>query len=271
MTASPDTSDPLDLRLLWAAGYRTVEHLPETGSTMDRGRALALERRAAVPAVVIADRQTSGRGRRGARWWQAAGSLAASLVLDPAATAAGSVAPPTWSLACGVAVAETVAALAGVDARLRWPNDVELAGRKLAGILVEAAAGGRVVVGIGVNTSGTAADAPAAIRAAVATLPDATGRPLARGAFLAALLPRLEPLLVAATRQPESLVARYRSLCGLTGRTVTLHVDGTSRVGVCRGIAADGSLVLDTATGTERFLAGSLTAPAAVWRGEPEV
>lgn len=258
-------SDPIDPAVLHAAGLATVEILAETGSTMERARELAAAGACLLPAIVIAERQTAGRGRRGAHWWQPPGSLAASLVVE--AVAAGGP-PPTWSLACGVAVAETLRALEPeAAAMVRWPNDVEVAGRKLAGILVEVVSSGRVVFGIGVNTTGSAAAAPPALAARVATLPDLTGRSLPRGRLLAALVPRLRGLLAAVAADPEELPGRYRPLCGLTGRRITIHVGVERHTGTCRGIDVSGALVLDTAAGPMSFVSGSLTDPADVWRG----
>ncbi len=253
------------------AGLAAVEHLPATPSTMDRARALALDPRAALPALVVADRQTAGRGRRGAAWWQAPGSLAASLVLDGAALDPAAAVPltPLFALASGVAVAETIRALEPtVPARVRWPNDVVVGPGKLAGILVETAPAGRLVIGVGVNTSGHAGDAPATLRPRVATLPDLTGRSLDRTACLAALVPRLLDLLAGALREPAGLLERYRGLCSLVGTTVTVHrEDGRRVTGPCRGVDASGALVVETAAGPFHFLSGSLTDPLDVWRG----
>lgn len=256
--------DPIDPDALRAAGLATVEICAETGSTMERARELAADPACPLPAVVIAERQTAGRGRRGAHWWQPPGSLATSLVL-----AAVDGPPPTWSLACGVALAETLRALEpGVATQVRWPNDVEVAGRKLAGILVEAVAGGRVICGIGVNTTGTAATAPELLARRIATLPDCTGWPLPRGRLLAAFVPRLQALLAAVAADPAALAARYRPLCGLAGRRIAIHVGAERHEGVCHGIAPSGGLVLETAAGVREFVSGSLTDPADVWRGD---
>lgn len=257
-------ADPLDTARLVAAGVATVVHRARVASTMDDARVLAADPAVALPAVVVADRQEAGRGRRGAGWWQADGALAASLVVPGAAPAPR----PAWALACGVALAETLTALEpGIAARVRWPNDVEAAGRKLAGILVETAAHGRVVIGLGVNTSGTAAAAPAPLRHRVATLPDLVGRPLDRAVVLAALVPRLVDLLAALEADPAALPRRYRPLCALEGTVVTLHEAGATHRGTCRGIAPSGALVIDTPTGRREFVSGSLTHPADVWPG----
>jgi BirA family biotin operon repressor/biotin-[acetyl-CoA-carboxylase] ligase len=235
---------------------------------MDRAREMATNHTTALPCAVGADRQLAGRGRRGARWWQPPGSLAVSIVV--AVDGGSSQPPPGWSLACGVAVAESIRDLEpGVNPLVRWPNDVEVGGRKLAGILVEAAPGGRAIFGIGVNTTGSAADAPAAIAPRVATMPDMTGRALARQRLLVALVPRLLTLLADVAHDPAVLADRYRPLCGLKDRPVTIHVADTLVVGTCRSIAADGRLIVDTPAGRQLVASGSLTPPAAVWRGEP--
>ncbi len=265
----PPADDPIDVEWLrGASGLQRVEVLVEAASTMDRSREIAADPHAALPAAVIADRQTAGRGRRGAAWWQPPGSLAVSVVIDASASVDG--ARPIWSLACGIAVAESIRLLEPtVETRVRWPNDVEVHGRKLAGILVETAACGRAIFGIGVNTTGTAAEAARVLRPRVVTLPDLTGRPLARQRFLAAFVPRLIDLL-AASAVPAAVADRYRPLCGLAGGPVRVFAGERIHEGLCRGIADDGGLVVDTAAGTVVIHSGSLAAPGSEWRGEPE-
>lgn len=268
----PPHLDAIDAKSLAARlQLGAFEHLAEAESTMDRARELA-EAAGPLPAIVIADIQTRGRGRRGASWWQAKGSLAASIVCD-AADLGGTEPLSRWSLACGIAVAEAVRAIEPtIDACVRWPNDVEVGSRKLAGILVETARGGRVIFGIGVNTTGSAADAPEAVRHRVATIPDLVGRPIRRDAILPEIVARLAPLCREITARPESLVARYSPLCGLTGRPIRLHV-GSDSVGgniidgICRGISADGSILIERHSAVESFTSGTLTPPGTEWRG----
>jgi len=260
---------PLDPEALRAAGFVTVLCRDETSSTMVEAAALAASD-ADLPAVVVALRQSQGRGRRGAGWWQAADSLAASLVLVPPAADGPR---PSWSLACGVAVAETLRTIeSGIEPRVRWPNDVEVHGSKLAGILVEVTTAGRVIFGIGINTAGHAADAPEPLRQRLVTVPDLVGRSLDHATVLAGILPRLVGLIAEMATDPEALVRRYAPLCGLTGRHVVLHDEAREQggplrhEGTCHGIGADGGLVLETAAGLRRFITGSLTAPDDVWR-----
>jgi BirA family biotin operon repressor/biotin-[acetyl-CoA-carboxylase] ligase len=287
-TAARDAFDPIDPDLLRGAGLARFEHLAIVDSTMERAREWAADASCPLPAAVVADVQTRGRGRRGARWWQAPGSLAVSVVVaTPPESAARSAVgvganassggmmpganppPAVWSLACGVALAEAIAAVEpAVDPLVRWPNDVEAEGRKLAGILVEALPGGRAVFGVGVNTTGSAREAPPEIARRVATLPDLAGRPLPRGRLLAEFLPRLFRLLAETAVDVAAFVPRYRSRCGLAGHPVTVHRGGARITGLCRGIDAGGGLVVDTPAGRVHVTSGSLTDPADVWRGE---
>lgn len=254
----PDSTETAALRD--HAGFATVEVHPQLTSTMERARELATDAAAALPAVVMADRQTAGHGRRGARWWQAEGSLAVSIVVDDSAV--GAPVQPTWSLACGVALAEAIAALEPtVEPQVKWPNDLTVGGRKLAGILLETTPAGRTILGIGVNTTGSVTDAPPPLRDRLTTLPDLTGRRMRRADLLVAFLPRFLALVREMHAAPEVLVDRYRARCGLTGEPVTVYRGAEPIAGVCAGIALDGSLVVDTATGRQWLTSGSLTAP----------
>jgi BirA family biotin operon repressor/biotin-[acetyl-CoA-carboxylase] ligase len=266
--------DPLDSQqLVAAAQLATVEHLPEAESTMHRGRVLAAaSRTAGLPALVIADRQTDGQGRRGAGWWQAAGSLAMTVVVDPVwlgwpRTAERSPAAAGWSLVCGIALAESLGnIMPSLTFGLRWPNDLEVGGRKLAGILAEASPSGRVLFGIGVNTAGSVADAPPPLRERLVTVPDLVGEPLPRQQLLEAFLPLLWELLRSLAVDSALLYQRYAPLCTLTGTPVTFHHGQEAVQGVCLGIDAAGGLRIQSATGERTFYAGSLTPVSDQWR-----
>jgi len=264
-----DSPDPIDpAMLVGPAGLATFEHHAVVGSTMERARELAVLPECPLPAAVVADTQSLGRGQRGARWWQAPGSLAVSVVVD-APPVAQAMPPVVWSLACGVALAESVAVVApAVEPLVRWPNDIEANGRKLAGILVETTPGGRAIFGIGVNTTGSCRDAPSPLDKTIVTVPDLNGSPLPRERLLVDFLPRLFRLLEATAIDPEAFVARYRARCGLDGHPVTVFSGDDRLTGICRGIAADGRLVVDTSAGRVHVSSGSLTHPSDIWRGD---
>jgi BirA family transcriptional regulator, biotin operon repressor / biotin---[acetyl-CoA-carboxylase] ligase len=173
----------------------TVHALDQTESTQADVQRLAADG-APEGTVVTARHQRAGRGRRGHAWWDAPGqSLLCSVLLRPAAAPA---AAPQLALVGGLAVAEALEPF-GVSARIRWPNDVLLEGRKVCGILAEAAAdaagpgGGRlhhVVLGIGINLGQRAFPGELAARATSLRL--AIGRAPDADRVLAALLAQLD-------------------------------------------------------------------------------
>jgi BirA family biotin operon repressor/biotin-[acetyl-CoA-carboxylase] ligase len=135
-------------------------------------------------ALVVADHQTAGRGRLGRRWKAPAGTaLLFSLLLKPPSERR----TPELSLVAGVAVADALEQTLGLSVQIKWPNDVMLRRRKVAGCLAEAR-DGAVVLGIGVNVGQTAAELPEGA-GSIRTL---TGRPADRETLLAAILEHLE-------------------------------------------------------------------------------
>jgi BirA family transcriptional regulator, biotin operon repressor / biotin---[acetyl-CoA-carboxylase] ligase len=203
--------------------------LRETSSTNDRARALAA---AGAPhgALVTAGLQTAGRGRQGRSWaGPRGGALLLSLLLRDY--------DPLLPLRAGLAVAD----LAGHEARVKWPNDVLLAGRKLAGILVETRGrDGWAVLGIGVNVAVDLADLPPEVRDRAASL----GRP--SGALepaLRELLGRLEHRLA---EPPDACLAGLRARDALRDQPVR-WADGE---GTGAGIDDAGGLLVRLADGS---------------------
>ncbi len=235
--------------------YRTLD------STSDLAKRRAADGENRLPLLIVAEEQTAGRGRGANRWWTGPGSLACSLLLDVERFGIDRAVSPLVALGAALAVVETVVEMVGprvtaLGVGLHWPNDVYVDRRKLAGVLVETLSNRLYVVGLGVNTNNTAADAPQAIRPGLATLLDLTGARQDHTTFLAAWLVRFEKTLGRLGRWPESVAARADSLCLQHGRTLTIQSDSRSTTGVCRGIAADGALLLDTSSGRRKFHSG---------------
>jgi BirA family biotin operon repressor/biotin-[acetyl-CoA-carboxylase] ligase len=188
--------------------------------------------------LVTAVEQFAGRGRQGRTWVAPAGSsLLCSLVLREV--------PRLLPLAAGVAVAE----VAGGDAEVKWPNDVLVGGRKLAGILVEGRPQeGWAVLGIGVNVAVDATDLPEELRDQVATL----GRsPAAVEAVLEALMRTLEHWLAA---PDDAVLEAVRARDALRGRAVAW----SGGRGVADGIDGSGRLVVRTEHGVVTLEAGEV-------------
>ena len=140
-------------------------------------------------AVVVADEQTEGRGRLGRQWLAPAGtSLLVSILLRPDVEPARL---PELSLVAGRACAEAIVETAGLETEGKFPNDVLVAGRKVAGILAEASEG-RVVLGVGVNVSQALGQLPPDARTPATSLLLETGREIDRTELLVALLDHLE-------------------------------------------------------------------------------
>jgi BirA family biotin operon repressor/biotin-[acetyl-CoA-carboxylase] ligase len=208
--------------------FRRLELLAETDST---NRVVA--ERAALGApeglVVTADVQTAGRGRLDRTWDAAAGSsLLVSVLLRP------DLPPDRWHLltaAAGLAAVEACVQAGGFRPELKWPNDLLVDDRKLAGVLAETSAGA-VVVGMGLNVH---AAPPGA-----AWADEAAGRVVDRsdllGAWLAALDRRLDDW--------PALAAAYRSECATVGRRVVVEQPGGRIEGVAEGIDDAGRLIV---------------------------
>jgi BirA family transcriptional regulator, biotin operon repressor / biotin---[acetyl-CoA-carboxylase] ligase len=255
---------PPDLARIASSGLvREVEFHAEIGSTNDRAAELAFRPGLASPFLVLAERQTAGRGRGSNRWWSSPGSLTFSLVLEGRQCGLPVQRWPQIALAAGAAVCEAIEqVMPAAPAGLKWPNDVYLAGKKAGGILVEAPAGpaGRVIVGIGLNVNNSLARAPADVARQAASMIDVAGHPFDSTEVLLAILARFADVLSKAAANEHDLVERCRRWCLLSGKRVTLSLGGRDVTGICRGIDDQGRLMLATSEGTERYLSGTVIA-----------
>jgi BirA family biotin operon repressor/biotin-[acetyl-CoA-carboxylase] ligase len=140
-------------------------------------------------AVAVAEEQSEGRGRLGRTWHAPARtSVLVSVLLRPEVESSRL---PELSLVAGGAVAEAIAEVSGIDPAIKFPNDVLIDGRKVAGVLAESSEG-RVVLGIGVNANQTPEQLPAEAQTPATSLLLVLGRPVDRAALLAAILLRVE-------------------------------------------------------------------------------
>ena len=260
---SPPTSppaQPIDVpRLLAETPVAHVEYFESIGSTHDLAHELARAAGTPLPCLVVAETQTAGRGRGQNRWWTGGGSLAFSLVFDPSDWSIVGELPPQRSLAVGVAIVETVAPLV-TQARvgLHWPNDVFADGRKIAGVLVDVLAGGRHMVGIGLNVNNSLAGAPPEVAARATSLCELAGHTFDRTAVLGELLRKLQLAMQAAAADPDAFGSQFQDLCLQVGRPLTIEAAGRRTTGTCAGIATDGALLIETPAGIEAIYSGVL-------------
>lgn len=235
----PGSRPPLEPRpLAEAAGPRwTVRLLPAAPST----NAVAAARPEAG-LVVVADHQTAGRGRLDRTWDTPPGvALTFSVVVDPRLP---DERWPLLPLAVAVAVAEGVRRTTGVDVQLKWPNDVLVAGRKLAGILLErvsSTSGPLAVIGIGINVDQAADELPVA----TATSLRLAGAPTGRTPLLGAVLASLADVLDALRDDADAVLASYREQCATLGAEVEVHLpDGGLLAGNAEAIDRHGRVVV---------------------------
>jgi BirA family transcriptional regulator, biotin operon repressor / biotin---[acetyl-CoA-carboxylase] ligase len=253
-----------------------VLHLTSVGSTNDVAAGLAAEG-APEGTLVVADAQTAGRGRMGHTWHSPPrAGLYVSVVLRP---------PRTWlttapglvnlvTLTAGVAVAEGLRAVSGIDAAIKWPNDIvvgrsgrptALAGwRKIAGILAEGAATGgelqHVVLGYGVNL--LRVDYPPEIAERATSIEQEIGRRIERTAVLVETLAVLaEGYATLAGGDTDQVLARWRALSPSSdGAPVAWTGAGGRAVGVTAGIDRAGALLVRSGVGRiDRIRSGEVT------------
>jgi BirA family transcriptional regulator, biotin operon repressor / biotin---[acetyl-CoA-carboxylase] ligase len=251
--------DAIDVQRLLAESFlAAAEHYATLGSTQDRAQAAAAQG-ARGPLLIVADEQTAGRGRGANRWWTGPGSLAFSLLFDPAVWNLSTTALPMRSLAAGVAVVAAVTPrLYPHHVGLHWPNDVFVGGRKLAGILIDVLSDGRHILGVGLNVNNSLSAAPADVRDRATSMFDLTGMRHDRTDLLLDVLAELAAVFQQSAAEPAAFGARFQDLCLQVGKPLVIHAGGAATAGHCRGIAADGALLLETERGLEKFYSGVL-------------
>jgi BirA family biotin operon repressor/biotin-[acetyl-CoA-carboxylase] ligase len=274
-------SGPIDLRLTSTVVGTSIHYLGSVGSTNDELLRLA-EEGARAGTVVLADEQRSGRGRSGREWQSPAGhGLWFSVLLTPGRPVR-EVAP--LSIATAISVATVLRRDFGVDARVKWPNDIWVRRQKLAGILLESVQGeagtvDRVIVGIGLNVRADSGALPPEVAARATSVSAAVGKPVSRLEVLRSVLDGLDEDW--RTFEAEGFAdfrERWRGLSATLGRRVEIRQylsplapsDGRENERLARedsggavsgtvvDISAEGALILDDGTG----------ARTEVWHGD---
>ncbi len=252
-----------------------IDYHETIGSTSDRAMELGAVDEGSLPLLVLAERQTAGRGRGTNRWWSDEGALTFSLVLEAPRERLPPGRWPQVALVAGVAVCEALQSLAPrAELRVKWPNDVYLGDGKICGILCESIPGWqeRIVVGIGVNVNnrvqgsgfreGDREQGTGGMRQPLvaASLIEHDGVPRELTGVLVGVLDELDrrwrELLEGSF---EEVAAAYRQRCLLTGKIVKIEQAGVSPiVGVCRGIDGFGRLRVQTERAEEAIVSGAV-------------
>ncbi|MBB4963122.1 biotin--[acetyl-CoA-carboxylase] ligase [Saccharothrix violaceirubra] len=225
--------------------YPSITVVDRTGSTNADLAALDAPDR----TVLIAREQTAGQGRRGRDWSSPGGGLYLSVLYRPG------ISPdrvPWLTLLAGVALVRTAASF-GVEARVKWPNDLLIGGAKAAGVLAEASAPGVVVLGIGLNVG----PLPESVRPGPGGLPPTSlGVDVPVLDVAVTLLTELDALESAwrgdsGDPYPSGLLAEYRSCCATLGQEVRVELTDGVLVGTAVRLDQDGTLVVRDGSGRE--------------------
>ncbi|MFH1305370.1 MAG: biotin--[acetyl-CoA-carboxylase] ligase [Candidatus Omnitrophota bacterium] len=241
-------------------GRGPIYYHESTGSTNDRAYELA-ERGAPEGTLVIAERQTHGRGRRGRKWISPReGGIYASIVLRPAMEADEI---PAVTIVAAISVTDAIKKMCAVKAGLKWPNDVLVSGKKICGILVEIKAEPDTVdfliLGIGVNVNADRGELPAE----ATSLKAETNRHVNRAELLRHILRAFDRDYALFTKKGFSASrTRSRALSLVLGKRVRVTGQSSPIEGTAQDIDAKGALVLTTDNGTtRRIFSGDIILP----------
>lgn len=244
------------------AGVYRITALAECDSSNTRLMAAA-EAGAPSGSVLVADRQTAGRGRRGRTWHSSPEDSLTFSVLWRFPT--DSQAPAALSLVTGLAVATALETLGARHIALKWPNDLLHDGRKLAGILIELQPGDlrSTVIGIGLNLR-LPDNLPEEVAATATALdrvcPAVRGQNMRREIVLAAILDQLADTFVRYTQEGfAALRAAWCARDAYAGRPADILGEQSRQSGICVGVDNDGALLLQGPDGTTRIIAGELS------------
>ncbi len=271
------------LRAGWVRTCQWYEEIDSTNAAM--GRALQSAARPELPALYVADRQTSGRGRGDHQWYSPRGCLMCTLAIDGAMLPKDPTRLTQLALVAGVAVAETAEQyVEPSDVHLKWPNDLYLQGRKCGGILIEsvaawgpttdrAARSGCVppsdgrhapdgapganriaawMIGIGINTDIDWHSSPTSLHTTATCLSSHAGRRVSVPDVLVELTGRLAQWLDAWSRDQSDWLSQWQQRCLLSGRAVAAHLPGGGTIcGKCEGIDGLGRLLVRTVHGLQ--------------------
>ncbi len=259
LVGSPDVLAPAEIK----AGLKTsmmgknIHYFKETEST----NILARDMAGSVDegTVVIAESQTGGRGRMGRKWISPEGGIWLSVVLKPRMQPLHA---PRITLLAGVAVAKTIRNI-GLPAKIKWPNDVLINGKKVCGILTEIGAEmdsiQYVVVGVGIDANVDTETFPEEFRDSSTSLKNELGFDINRVEFVQKLLIELEALYLKFQKEGfTSIIEEWRMMSVTIGQWVKITTQSRIIYGEAVGVDSDGALILETGEGRlEKIVAGN--------------
>jgi BirA family biotin operon repressor/biotin-[acetyl-CoA-carboxylase] ligase len=202
--------------------------------------------------AIFAEEQTAGRGRAGTKWHSGrADSILCSVVLTNSKCNA-----ELLSLACAVAVAEAIGKIGGTEAKIKWPNDIILNGKKVAGILLESKpndGGTSYILGIGINCHQKKESFPTELQSTATSIDIESCTICDRISLAKRLLTSIDHWLEVAEKGNKKVTDQWRKLSIQLGHRVTLVFNGRGFVGNCIGIDPENGLIIQLETGGVRM------------------
>ena len=243
-------------------GKRGIVYFSETDSTNIRAKVIANDG-AHEGTVVVAEKQTHGRGRRGRRWFSPPDDgIYTSIILRPLLPPNEA---PKLTLLASVAVAEALISMTSLDVNIKWPNDILINGRKIAGILTEISTEmdriDYVVIGVGLNVNTLCESFPSDIRDRATSILMETGKPFPRIALLRAYLEWLEIYYETfKTKGFQPVMNRWKNLADIIGRRISVDMIDRVSTGEVLDVDKNGFLILRNNKGAiERIISGDVT------------
>lgn len=239
-----------------------IIHHDVTDSTNRQAMVLAA---AGAPegTLVVAETQTGGRGRRGRVWFSPTGeNIYASVILRPTIPPSQA---PRITLMTAVALAEALRKQANLPARIKWPNDVLISGKKIAGILTEISTDmdrvDYVVIGLGVNVNTREADLPSDIAELATSVRIASGSRVSRATLLCGILESIDACYTQFQEEGFSpIMDRWRRYNNVIGQRVSVDMLGKRHIGTVENVNDDGVLILRSDDGhLTRIFSGDVT------------
>ncbi len=234
---------------------KEIHLYPEIGSTNTRAMEMAAQG-APEGTVVVAEKQTCGKGRLGRMWVSPKGNLYLSVVLRPNIPTHTA---PLVTLMGAVAVASAARSLCGVPAAIKWPNDILISGRKVAGLFTEMSAEQdrikHIVLGIGVDVNMDTGKLPEEIRSRTTTLAAEAGHRIDRNDLLRQILRALDEQYQIFLKNDVDVIREWETLNMTTGSRVAVSGLGETITGLAQGIDREGRLIITLDDGGIRTVA----------------
>lgn len=263
LIAIPDLLLPFEIRRGLKTKFvgRRIFHYEEVSSTQEVAKRLATEGGEEEGALVVAESQTAGRGRRNRGWCSPRGGLYLSIILKPKMPPSRA---PLMALLAGLAIAKTIRKICGLKAELKWPNDILIRGKKVGGILIEIAAEADliswIVVGIGLNANVRLSSLSPELRMTATSLEEECKEKVSRVEILRKLLEEVEHLCqILKEEGAEAILKEWKSMTNIMGVPVRV-TNGDVIEGVAVDLDQEGALIIKTYEGKiRRVVAGDVS------------